>query len=185
MTELLRPSKLHLSEYVDALKRGWSPDNVRGRQAIDEELRRISDDPDLYLSLQDDEEAKGAPIELPDGQTVPRLPGIRRWIWDGEFCGIVGFRWQKDTSDLPSHVLGHIGFSVVPWKQRNGHATLALRLMLHEARDRGLAHIDLTTDPDNIASQKVIEANGGNLLRSFKKSEAYGGHEALLYRIFI
>ena len=34
-----------------------------------------------------DREAKGPPVILPDGRTVPRLPGYSRWMWDGEFCG--------------------------------------------------------------------------------------------------
>src|SRR2546430_6881442 len=36
---------------------------------------------------------------LPDGSVVPRLPGYRKWIWDGEFCGVIGFRWQPGRSE--------------------------------------------------------------------------------------
>ena len=70
------------------------------------------------MALLDDREAKRGPVTLPDGSQVPRLPGYRRWMWDGEFCGSIGFRWQPGTSALPPYVLGHIGYSVVPWKQR-------------------------------------------------------------------
>ena len=48
-------------------------------------------------------------------------------MWDGEFCGSIGFRWQPGTTDLPRHVLGHIGYSVVPWKRRLGYATRGAR----------------------------------------------------------
>jgi len=41
----------------------------------------------------------------------------------------------------------------------------------------------LTTDPANIASQRVIEASGGKLIERFYKAAAYGGHEALRFRI--
>lgn len=90
---LVVPSSAHLDPYVDALEQGWSPDNVRGRAAADEQLEQIRRDPAGFLASMDDPEARGGPITMPDGSTVPRLPGIVRWIWDGEFCGSIGFRW--------------------------------------------------------------------------------------------
>jgi predicted acetyltransferase len=56
-------------------------------------------------------------------------------------------------------------------------------LLLPHARAEGLAHIDLTTDAHNIASRRVIEANGGTLIERFNKSTAYGGAESLRFRI--
>jgi predicted acetyltransferase len=41
----------------------------------------------------------------------------------------------------------------------------------------------ITTDPDNVASQRVIQANGGRLVERFVKLPAYGGGESLRYRI--
>jgi predicted acetyltransferase len=86
---------------------------------------------------------------------------------------------------LPAYVLGHIGYAVVPWKRGRGHATRALALMLEEARLERLAWVELTTDPDNLPSQKVITGNGGVLLERFTKGEAYGGGEALRWRIVL
>lgn len=120
---------------------------------------------------------------MPDGSTVPRLPGFHRWLRDGEFCGSLNFRWQPGTSALPPHVLGHIGYSVVPWKQGRGYATRGLALLLPEVWAQGLTHVDLTTDPDNLASQRVILANGGRLVERFRKAAAYGGAESLRWRI--
>lgn len=183
MTQLITPCAEFLPQYIVALETGWSADNTREKEAAVEELAAIADDAQSYLALQDDEEANGEPIKLPDGSSWPRLPSIKRWIWDGAFCGAIGFRWQKGTEALPPHVLGHIGFSVVPWKRSQGHASVALRLMLVEARARGLAYVELTTDLDNFGSQKVMEANGAQPARRFRKPEMYGGHEGLLYRI--
>ena len=181
--QLLVPSLAQLDAYADALRRGWSPDNVRLAEAAREELELIAEDRADFIALLDDREAKGGPITLPDGSQVPRLPGYRRWMWDGEFCGSIGFRWQPGTSALPPHCLGHIGYSVVPWKQRLGHATRALALLLPDVRKEGLAYVELTTDPDNLPSQKVITANGGVLVKRFRKEPAYGQAEALLFRI--
>ena len=124
--KLVWPSRVHLPSYVAALGRGWSPDNVRGQVAAQEELARITVDANAFLASLVDREAAGDPVTLPDGTKVPRLPGYRRWMWDGEFCGSIGFRWQRGTEALPAHCLGHIGYAVVPWKQGRGYATLAL-----------------------------------------------------------
>ena len=181
--QLLVPALPQLDAYADALRRGWSPDNVRLQEAAREELELIAEDRADFVAMLDDREARGGPITLPDGSQVPRLPGYRRWIWDGEFCGSIGFRWQPGTAALPPHCLGHIGYAVVPWLRRRGYATRALALMLPEARKEGLDYVELTTDVDNLPSQKVITANGGSLVKRFRKVPAYGEAEALLFRI--
>lgn len=181
--QLVWPAAEYLPSYVASLEKGWSADTLRGEVAAQEELARIRANPALFLSSLVDREAKGSPITLPDGSTASRIPGYRRWLWDGQFCGSIAFRWQKGTTALPPHCLGHIGYAVVPWKQGNGYATLALRLFLHEVRAEGLPFVELTTDPENIASQRVIQANGGVLVEHFTKPPQFGSVPGLRYRI--
>jgi len=80
-----------------------------------------------------------------------------------------------------------------------GHRTNPLRRALgnrtrrRQARDRpdifdpggngALTFVELTTDADNAASQRVILANGGRLVGPFRKLEAHGGAEGLRFRI--
>lgn len=180
--ELVIPAAEHLPGYVAALQRRWSPDNLRP-EAADEQLALIAQDAATFLARQIDREAAGLPITLPDGSTVPRLPGISLWMWDGEFCGVVGFRWQPGTSALPPYCLGHIGYSVVPWKRGRGYATEGLRLMLSYARAEALDYVELTVNADNPASQRVIEANGGVFVERFRKLAAHGGAETQRFRI--
>lgn len=180
--QLIWPASEYLPGYVDALKRGWSPDTLRPAAALDE-LARIAAAPDAFLAAQVDREARGPEVLLPDGTCAPRLPGYRRWLWDGEFCGLIGLRWQRDTPELPSYCLGHIGYSVVPWKRRRGYATRALQLLLPEARAEGLPYVEITTDVENLASRRVIEANGGVLLETFQKLLVGGATECLRFRI--
>jgi len=180
---LVWPSREYLPGYVAALERGWSPDNLRGQVAVQEELARIAEDADAFLASLVDREAAGRPITLPDGTTVPRLPGYRRWIWDGEFCGTIGLRWQPGTEALPPYCLGHIGYGVVPWKQRRGYATRALREMLREAKAEGLRFVEITTDPDNVASRRVVEANGGVLVEEFVTPPSLGSEHKVRYRV--
>jgi predicted acetyltransferase len=183
--QLVRPAHEHLDSYVAALERGWSYDNVRGAVAAREELEQIRANAEAFLVALEDPEGRGPPVKLPDGSFVPRLPGFRRWLWDGEFAGSMGMRWQPGTPALPPHCLGHIGYSVVPWKRGKGYATKGLRLLLREARSVGLPYVEITTDPDNVASRRVIEANGGELVERFVKPPQFGSAPGLRYRIVL
>ena len=183
--QLIRPDLTVLPSYADALARGWSPDNVRGPITAKAQLEKIAEDAAAFVEGLEDREARAGDLTMPDGTKVKRLPGYVRWIWDGEFCGSVGFRWQPGSNDLPSHVLGHVGYAVVPWKRGQGLATLGLKLMAPLMKAEGLSYVDLTTDPDNLASQKVITGNGGVLVKRFSKPQAYGGGESLLWRIVL
>jgi predicted acetyltransferase len=181
--ELVRPRLEHLASYVAALRTGWSADNVRGAAAAQDELARIDADAEGFIASRHDPEARGGPVTLPDGSQIARLPGTSRWMWDGEFCGAIDLRWANGTEELPSHVLGHIGYAVVPWKRRRGYATQALRSILPQARALGLRWVTLTTDADNVVSQRVMAAAGGVLVETFVKPAQYGGKQGLRYRI--
>ena len=182
--ELVQPAMAYLPSYVAALERGWSSDNTRGMDAVHEELEAIAKDARSFVALQTDIEAKGPPFTLPDGTKVPKLPGFRRWMWDGEFCGVIGLRWQPCSHELPPTCLGHIGYAVVPWKRRLGYAKAALGLLLRDVPPH-LSYVEITTYPDNEASQKVIEANGGVLHEHFVTGEHHGSKPALRYRICV
>jgi predicted acetyltransferase len=180
---LIWPHAAYLPGYLAALERGWTPSNMNGAVVAREEQERIRADAAGFVASLVDRNPAGRTVALPDGSRVARLPGYRKWIWDGEFCGSIGLRWQHGTSALPDYCLGHIGYGVVPWKRRRGYATQALRQILQDARAEGLALVEITTQPDNLASQRVITANGGVLVERFVTIAALGGLEELRYRI--
>jgi predicted acetyltransferase len=163
------PQELMLDGFRDALARGWSPStDPHHAAAIRAAFER---DPAAYLaSVRDD--APPSTFKLADGRVVDKLPMRMRWIWDGDFCGMINLRWQPGTSALPDHVLGHIGYGVVPWKRGHGIAKKALRHMLFEAREVGLVRVEVCTTVDNVASQRVIVANGGRSPEPFRHAES-------------
>lgn len=168
-----------LSSYAQALEKGWSPDNTRNVGA--EQLSALRTDASAFLASL---VAQGGVITLPDGSTRPKLPFIRLWLWDGEFCGTIALRWQEGTDTLPAHVLGHVGYAIVPWKRGRGYASEALRVMLERARAVGLGRVEITTDRENAASRRVIEKNGGRLVGEFV-NEAYGPDPRLRYAVLL
>lgn len=166
-----------LGSYADALRRGWSPNNLRDVGA--EQLAAIAADPEAFLASL---VTQSGTVRLADGTEVLRLPNRTLWLWDGSFCGVIGLRWQEGTDALPPYVTGHVGYAVVPWKRRRGYATMALRTMLPIACDVGLTEIEITADSTNAASRRVIESCGGVLA-----GERGDGHapasRLLVYRV--
>ena len=75
--------------------------------------------------------------------------------------GRVSIRYQ--LNDYLFRFGGHVGYVVAPSFRRKGYATEILRQTLPIARSAGLNRILLTCDDDNVASQRVIEVNGGVL----------------------
>jgi predicted acetyltransferase len=96
-------------------------------------------------------------------------------IW----IGLLTIRPQINEQYL--HSGGHIGYVIRPSKRRSGYGTAILRLGLDIARARGLQRVLLTCDETNIASRKIIEANGGQL----ENAVVVEGQTALKLRYWI
>jgi predicted acetyltransferase len=153
---LVGPDHAHLAGYAAALAAGWAEDDDGEIGAA--QLAALRADPDAFLHelLRQD----GTAIS-PDGREVPRIPFRVFWLDDGTFCGAINLRFRPGSENLPDYVSGHVGYCVVPWKRRRGYATRALGLILPIARQVGLRRVLVTCDDDNLASRKVILANGG------------------------
>ncbi len=178
MTVLRVPDLAHLPAYAAALERAWSPNTTRDVCA--EQLAAIASDPDGFLARLIDPE--GGTTITATGETVPLLPGTTRWIWAEGFCGAINLRFQRGTTELPPTVSGHVGYSVVPWRQREGHGTTALRLMLPIAAAAGLPSVVITCNTDNAGSRRIIEANGGVFLHEADDTLVPGARK-LAFRI--
>ena len=83
------------------------------------------------------------------------------WLGNDGYLGRIALRHRLTERLLREG--GHIGYDVRPTARRRGHATAMLRAVLPEAAARGISSALVTCDADNVASAKVIHANGGVL----------------------
>lgn len=83
------------------------------------------------------------------------------WLVNNK-ADIVGtIRLRHQLTDVTEELGGHIGYDV-PHKHRNkGYGTHLLKLTLEKARDLNIKRLLLTCSPNNLASRKIIEHNGG------------------------
>ena len=91
-----------------------------------------------------------------------RVPQTNLWLVEGdEYLGRLSIRHRLNRRLRFKG--GHIGYDVRPSCRRRGYATLMLRLSLPVAHHMGIDPALITCDDTNVASRRVIEANGGRL----------------------
>lgn len=98
------------------------------------------------------------------GRNLPSgwVPCSMFWMIDGDdIVGIVNIRHQLNESLFERG--GHIGYEIVPSERNKGYGKKILALSIIKAKEIGIHKILITSFEDNIASRKIIEANGGKL----------------------
>ena len=93
------------------------------------------------------------------------MPDTTFWLMDDGVPVAFGSLRHRLTDAL-RETGGHIGYAVDGTKQNRGYGKALLGLMIQEARRMGITEeLLVTVYPDNTASRKVAEANGGELRR--------------------
>ncbi|MCK6454315.1 MAG: GNAT family N-acetyltransferase [Alphaproteobacteria bacterium] len=154
---LVTPAPRYAASYIDALGEGFR----RGTEPpmTPERIAAIAADATGFLARLLDQNRT---VTLPDGTVVKSVPFSMHWLVEGDtFIGEAWFRHVLNERLLQSG--GNIGYGIRPSYEGKGYGKSMLRLTLDEGRKRGLARVLLTTHEWNVASQRVIEANGGVL----------------------
>ena len=68
---------------------------------------------------------------------------------------------RHELNDFLERIGGHIGYAVIPSQRGRGYVKNMLKQSLGFAKARGLNRVLITCDVNNIASIRVVEANGG------------------------
>lgn len=108
----------------------------------------------LYVASRQDE-ARG--IDLQKGY----VPIVTYWLTDESDTIYGTIRYRAELNATLARIGGHIGFDVAPAHRGKGYATAMLRLLLLRITPLPRVKLLLTCDAGNVASQKVIEKNGG------------------------
>lgn len=99
-------------------------------------------------------------IARPKRRTETIVPETILWgVVDDEFVGRISIR--HELNDFLARIGGHIGYEVRPSSRGLGIGTKMLALALPIAKEIGLDRVLLTCDETNVASIKIIKANGG------------------------
>jgi predicted acetyltransferase len=100
----------------------------------------------------------------PHGKCLPK-----NFVPSTYFVGVVEdvivgrLSFRHRLNNLLERIGGHIGYAVIPSQRGRGYAKSMLRQSLAFAKAKGQNRILITSDTNNIASIRVIEANGGVL----------------------
>ena len=155
--ELVPPSLRHARSHAGALREGF-------RCGVQDRLseRRIGEiEADFARYIEAITNQTGG-VRLPTGETVPKVPFSVFWLVEAdEFIGEASIRHE-----LNAHLLeegGHVGYGIRPSRQGRGYGKLILALALEQCRLLRIGRVLLTCLEDNVASARIIEANGGVL----------------------
>ena len=159
MPALVRPSAPLMASFIEALREGYSRDTLRPETP--DTIAAIAAEPDWYLGQIPNPPTT---IVLPDGTLGQRVPETMLWWAGGDrFLGSIQIRHHLNA--VLEQWGGHIGYAVRPSEREKGHASAMLAAMLGHVRAHlpDLTRVTLTAVQENIASNRVIQKNGGLL----------------------
>ena len=117
----------------------------------------ISKDPSDFAQmvkwLQDNERGEN----IPEGW----VPDSTYWLVADERRIVGAVNIRHALTERLFNAGGHIGYGIRPSERGKGYATELLRLALEKTRELGLTDILVVCDESNLASEKVIQKNGG------------------------
>ena len=174
MLRLIEPS----IEYIDGYKEAYDLSQIKIEEGLIKSHDSIFSNPYKYDIIQKFKDNLDL-TKLPKGY-VPAYHFI--FVDDDKFIGEIHIRIY--LTDKLLQYGGHIGYGINPLYWHQGYGTKMLKMALEQYKD--LIEEDkilITCDDDNIASAKIIEANGGILENKVLNTD--DGEEFLTRRYWI
>lgn len=118
--------------------------------------------PDLFKNYLEDMEKRKI------GQGEEDIFGVNFYnyylIENDEIIGTSSIRTNIENNENTKNLFGHIGYTIIPSKWKQGYGTKILHLLLEKCEQLGLDEVELICSKDNIGSQRVIENNFGKYI---------------------
>lgn len=154
MIRLVNPCVEYKKQFQDMVREYKKYDDIESEGWIEFYQDGLRDFEGYLQELRDHSEGKNLPEDWVTCHTF--------WVVDNHknVVGVSRVRMNLDNEYL-QQCGGHIGYEIVPSKQKKGYGTETLRLTLEKAKELGLDKVLITCNFDNIGSIKVIENNGG------------------------
>ncbi len=101
-----------------------------------------------------------------EGRNLPEgyVPQTIYWLYDQEKPVGIG-KIRHALNENSRKIGGNIGYAIDPLYRGHGYATVLLRELLKRAHEMCLPEILLSVEKYNPSSKRVIEKNGGKLIR--------------------
>jgi len=169
MLRLLHPHTKYIKSVFEAHREQYQHKEIT--KEIWEEIKVEIKDPAAFVKTIKDKSAG-------KGLAPNQLPFMRFWLIDGdEYIGTL--RLSRHISPQMKYREGHIGYQIRTSQRKKGYGYKILRLGLNRARKIGLKKVHINCSKDNIASQAIIEKNGGRLINV--KNQPDGDTNSLYY----
>jgi predicted acetyltransferase len=147
---LVKPNKKYANSWYNALKE-FNAENADGFWNIPFPPKDFEE---YQQRCSDHSKGKNLPANWVQASTF--------WLIDNDkFIGHTNIRHEL-TKKLKNYG-GNIGYYIRPSERKKGYGTKILELALKKAKKIGLNKVLITCSDNNIASQKIIEKNGGKL----------------------
>lgn len=150
MTYLTKPTRDFAKSWEEAIQE-FEADNQGGFWNVPEKPASIEE----YIERTESHS---------QGKNIPEswVPSDTYWLIDNhQFVGHVNVRHTLNARLKKRG--GHIGYTIRPSARNKGYGNKILELALPKAKAVGLQKVLITCDDSNIASQKIIEKNNGQL----------------------
>lgn len=182
MISLVKPSQELLPSYIEAIEEGTFCNMALGGFG-DDPAATIRSDGQGYLNTITDRAPRV--VRTKGGAEYPVQDHELFWITDGRrFIGTVSLRYAGDP-EIIDNFGGHLGLAIRPALLNKGYGVKAAQQAWALAemliKEKGLTKVLVSCSPTNTASRRLIEHNGGKLLR--RDEDAHGTGPNLLFEI--
>lgn len=100
------------------------------------------------------------------------VPQTSYWLFDDKKP--IGYgRVRHSLNNLLKETSGHIGYAIRTSERGKGYGNIILSLLLKECQKIGIPEVQIGANVDNIPSNKVIQNQGGTLLRTSNGKNFY------------